>query len=161
LPPPQHQVVPGNGAVGQQEAPVRPLAAGLGGRALLGGELEHGTVVNRRPAAAGTRPAPGGEVRPGLRARGKAGRPRPAPRRGARWGRSRVDWLRLSTQSRPSQARSWRIASAYSSRLRAASVSSRRSTKPPPLVRANSQFTTAWRALPTCRRPVGDGAKRT
>src|SRR5450755_2046309 len=31
----------------------------------------------------------------------------------------------------------------------------------PPAFFANSQFSSAVRALPTCSRPVGDGAKRT
>src|SRR3712207_2460802 len=72
----------------------------------------------------------------------------------------RSDWRKLSSQSRPSQRRSSSSAAAYSARDRSASVSSRRSRKVPPPRRASSQLTRAMRALPTCSRPVGDGAKR-
>ena len=44
---------------------------------------------------------------------------------------------------------------------RASSVSSRRSTNVPPWPRASSQLNSAVLALPTCRCPVGLGAKRT
>src|SRR4051794_41508849 len=44
---------------------------------------------------------------------------------------------------------------------RAASVSSIRNTKVPPLWRANAQLNNAVRARPTCGEPVGDGQKRT
>src|SRR4051812_14747630 len=44
---------------------------------------------------------------------------------------------------------------------RSRSVSSMRSTNTPPDRRANSQLNNAVRAPPTCRYPVGDGAKRT
>ena len=45
--------------------------------------------------------------------------------------------------------------------LRSTSVSSRRSTMVPPLWRAKSQLKMKVRALPTWRKPVGEGAKRT
>src|SRR5438132_5008780 len=51
--------------------------------------------------------------------------------------------------------------STRSSRERAASVSSMRRTKVPPVWRAKSQLNSADRALPTCRNPVGAGEKRT
>ena len=66
---------------------------------------------------------------------------------------------------RPSRCRATRaprrIASVIASFERARSVSSMRSTKVPPLWRASSQLKSAVRAPPTCRNPVGDGAKRT
>src|SRR5271154_3303001 len=45
--------------------------------------------------------------------------------------------------------------------LRSTSVSSIRSTIAPPLCRAYSQLKMKVRALPMCRKPVGEGAKRT
>src|SRR3546814_108699 len=60
----------------------------------------------------------------------------------------------------PSQARSARIPSTYSSRLRAVSVSSILSRNRPPACLASSQLCSAVRMLPTCRCPVGEGAKR-
>src|SRR6266478_8287455 len=45
--------------------------------------------------------------------------------------------------------------------LRSTSVSSRRRIMVPPLWRAYSQLKMNVRALPTCRKPVGEGAKRT
>src|SRR5262245_4530186 len=44
---------------------------------------------------------------------------------------------------------------------RSTSVSSMRRTNTPPVRRANSQLNSAVRAPPTCRYPVGEGAKRT
>ena len=44
---------------------------------------------------------------------------------------------------------------------RAASVSSMRKTKVPPVCRACAQLNSAVRTMPTCGRPVGDGQKRT
>ncbi len=45
--------------------------------------------------------------------------------------------------------------------LRSTSVSSSRSTIVPPFRRAYSQLKMKVRALPTCRKPVGEGANRT
>src|SRR5208283_3322319 len=45
--------------------------------------------------------------------------------------------------------------------LRSTSVSSSRRTMVPPLRRAYSQLKIKVRALPTCKKPVGDGANRT
>jgi len=61
----------------------------------------------------------------------------------------------------PSQARSYSMASAYSARERARSVSSKRRMNRPAPRRANNQFNNAVRALPMWMRPVGEGAKRT
>ena len=44
--------------------------------------------------------------------------------------------------------------------LRSRSVSSMRSRNSPPVWRAKSQLNRTVRAPPTCRKPVGDGAKR-
>src|SRR5690242_19639760 len=60
----------------------------------------------------------------------------------------------------PSQSRSARIASTNRSSLRSLSVSSILSTKRPPFCRAHNQLCSAVRMLPTCSRPVGEGAKR-
>ena len=51
--------------------------------------------------------------------------------------------------------------SIHSGRLRAASVSSIRSTSVPPDCRATAQLNRADRAPPTWNMPVGDGANRT
>src|SRR5262245_16514613 len=51
--------------------------------------------------------------------------------------------------------------STISSEERSASVSSMRRTNTPPAPRASRQLKSAVRAPPTCRYPVGDGAKRT
>src|SRR5262245_59943465 len=45
--------------------------------------------------------------------------------------------------------------------FRPASVSSMRRTIVPPFRRANSQLKMKVRALPMCKKPVGEGAKRT
>ena len=60
----------------------------------------------------------------------------------------------------PSHARSLPIASAYSSRERSASVSSKRRMKRPPFLRAKRALSRAVRALPMWMRPVGEGANR-
>src|SRR3984957_21178251 len=49
----------------------------------------------------------------------------------------------------------------YSGVTRGRSVSSMRSTKVPPVCRAKAQAYSAVRMLPTCRSPLGEGAKRT
>src|ERR1700729_363263 len=49
----------------------------------------------------------------------------------------------------------------YSGSTRDWSVSSIRSTNTPPGCLANAQSNSAVRMLPTCRSPLGDGAKRT
>jgi hypothetical protein len=53
------------------------------------------------------------------------------------------------------------MASAYSARERARSVSSKRRMNRPAPRRANNQFNNAVRALPMWMRPVGECAKRT
>ena len=62
---------------------------------------------------------------------------------------------------RPGTRRSARMACSDSLVDRSMSVSSIRRMKVPPWPRANSQLNSAVRALPTCKWPVGDGAKRT
>src|SRR6185312_4041577 len=79
----------------------------------------------------------------------------------ARYWAMRADWWAMWSCARPSQARSRMIASSNSFFERAASVSSMRRMKRPPIFFANRALTIAVRALPTCSRPVGDGAKRT
>ncbi len=61
----------------------------------------------------------------------------------------------------PIQARAEMIPSVHSGRLRAASVSSIRSTNLPPACSARAQLNSAERAPPTWNMPVGEGAKRT
>src|SRR3954454_7135225 len=60
----------------------------------------------------------------------------------------------------PSQSRSSRIAWSNSAVDRSRSVSSMRRMNLPPFFRANKKLCSAVRILPTCSRPVGDGAKR-
>src|SRR6185312_11616252 len=78
-----------------------------------------------------------------------------------RWRARRSDCLYSSSQSRPSQRRPSKMDWMLASVLRSTSVSSRRRTMIPPLWRAKSQLKMKVRALPTCRKPVGEGAKRT
>src|SRR5690606_27212795 len=66
-----------------------------------------------------------------------------------------------SSQSRPSQRRSRMTASCAPATSRFWSVSSRRRMNCPPCLRANIQLKRALRALPMCRYPGGEGAKRT
>src|SRR3954468_24107352 len=66
-----------------------------------------------------------------------------------------------SSQSSPSQRRPSTIPCTISEDDRSASVSSIRRTNTPPCRRAKSQLKRAVRAPPTCRYPVGEGAKRT
>src|SRR3954465_11998945 len=61
----------------------------------------------------------------------------------------------------PSQLMPSRITRVWASVLRSRSVSSIRSTKVPPVLRAKSQLKSAVRAPPTWRYPVGDGANLT
>src|SRR5690242_9450195 len=61
----------------------------------------------------------------------------------------------------PSQSSAERIPSVHSGRLRAASVSSMRSTNVPSRCWAKTQFWRADRAPPTWNIPVGEGANRT
>ena len=77
--------------------------------------------------------------------RDHAGRRCPAPRPSAR----------------PSQRRSSRMPASDSRVERSVSVSSMRRINVPSWPCASSQLNSAVRALPTCRCPVGDGAKRT
>src|SRR5262245_32083419 len=74
----------------------------------------------------------------------------------------RCDWhTGPSSQSIPSHRSDRHMPSTSSSRERSRSVSSMRSTRVPPVWRAESQLNSAALALPTWRRPVGAGAKRT
>src|SRR3954470_2713470 len=73
----------------------------------------------------------------------------------------RSDCLYSSCQSRPSHFSPSKMDSTLASVLRSTSVSSRRRITVPPVWRAKSQLKMKVRALPTCRKPVGDGAKRT
>src|SRR5450432_1003404 len=66
-----------------------------------------------------------------------------------------------SSQSRPSQRSVPSAEATYSSVTLAWSVSSIRSTSTPPVRRAKAQSYSAVLMLPTCRSPLGDGAKRT
>src|SRR5690606_28449698 len=61
----------------------------------------------------------------------------------------------------PIQASAEMMPSVHSGRLRAASVSSMRSTNLPPDCWASAQLYSAERAPPTWNMPVGEGAKRT
>src|SRR6185437_14635153 len=61
----------------------------------------------------------------------------------------------------PSHCSPWRMPSTISGVERSRSVSSILRTSVPPSCRAKSQLNRAVRAPPTCKYPVGDGAKRT
>src|SRR6267142_3062683 len=61
----------------------------------------------------------------------------------------------------PSQSSPSMIAETAAGVDRVRSVSSMRSRKMPPWCRAKSQLKSAVRAPPMCRKPVGEGAKRT
>src|ERR1700727_875562 len=66
-----------------------------------------------------------------------------------------------SSQGRLSQRSVASAEAMYSGVTRVRSVSSMRSTKVPPVCRAKAQAYSAVRMLPTCRSPLGEGAKRT
>src|SRR3984885_12372100 len=65
-----------------------------------------------------------------------------------------------SSHCRPSQRSVSSAEAMYSGVTRLWSVSSIRSTKVPPVCRAKAQSYSAVRMLPTCRSPLGEGAKR-
>src|ERR1700722_19087747 len=73
----------------------------------------------------------------------------------------RSDCLHSSSQSRFSHFSPSKMESTEAWVLRSTSVSSSRRIMVPPLWRAYNQLKMNVRALPTCRNPVGDGAKRT
>ena len=82
-------------------------------------------------------------------------------RRLSRCSARRSDCLYSSSQPRSSQRRPSKMELSDASVLRSTSVSSMRRIIVPPLWRAYSQLKMNVRALPMCRNPVGDGAKRT
>src|ERR1017187_9991127 len=73
----------------------------------------------------------------------------------------RSDWRYSSSQPRSSQRRPSYIEVSEASVLRSTSVSSMRRIIVPPLRRAYSQLKMNVRALPMCKKRVGEGAKRT
>src|SRR5580658_7237500 len=73
----------------------------------------------------------------------------------------RSDCLYSSSQASCSHFNPSKIESTEAWVLRSTSVSSSRRIMVPPLWRAYSQLKMNVRALPTCRKPVGEGAKRT
>src|ERR1700723_634939 len=73
----------------------------------------------------------------------------------------RSDCLYSSSQLKLSHFSPSKIESTEAWVLRSTSVSSSRRIIVPPLWRAYNQLKMKVRALPTCRNPVGDGAKRT
>ena len=144
----------------ETEAPVRAPPLGLEPLALGIVELEAGTVVDGRQTARELALALAVELVLGLVAGIE-----PAPlfqalgrRLVARHAR-RLTLLALPGEPEPGEVP--RMPSAKASVERCTSVSSRRSQNVPPCLRANSQLRMAVRTLPTCRRPVGLGAKRT
>ncbi len=108
------------------------------------------------PPAGPRPPAPGwrNPGRPDPMPRGKEHRPCASPG-------PRLWKYGPSSQVIPSHRRPWRMAWVCASVDRSRSVSSMRSTKTPPSFRAKSQLKRAVLAPPTCRYPVGEGAKRT
>src|SRR5437660_12734835 len=77
------------------------------------------------------------------------------------WSVSRSDCLYSSSHPRLSHFSPSKIDCTEASVLRSTSVSSRRSTMVPAFRRAYNQLKMKVRALPTCKKPVGEGAKRT
>src|SRR5216684_1778274 len=73
----------------------------------------------------------------------------------------RSDCLYSSSHPRSSHFNPSKMELTEASVLRPTSVSSRRRIMVPPWWRAYSQLKMNVRALPTCRKPVGEGAKRT
>src|SRR5260370_32249504 len=73
----------------------------------------------------------------------------------------RSDCLYSSSHPKSSHFNPSKMELTEASVLRPTSVSSRRRIMVPPLWRAYSQLKMNVRALPTCRNPVGEGAKRT
>src|ERR1700704_5349681 len=73
----------------------------------------------------------------------------------------RSDCLYSSSHPKSSHFNPSKMELTDASVLRPTSVSSRRRIIVPALWRAYSQLKMNVRALPTCRKPVGDGAKRT
>src|SRR5579863_7255093 len=78
-----------------------------------------------------------------------------------RWRSMRSDCLYCSSQLRFSHFNPSKMESTEAWVLRSTSVSSRRRIMVPLLWRAYNQLKIKVRALPTCRKPVGDGANRT
>src|SRR5256885_4273816 len=78
-----------------------------------------------------------------------------------RWSAPRTDCLYSSSQLRSSHFKPSKMDWTEASVLRSTSVSSSRRIMVPPLWRAYNQLKIKVRALPTCKKPVGDGAKRT
>ena len=77
------------------------------------------------------------------------------------WSVSLSDCLYSSSHPRLSHFSPSKIDCTEASVLRSTSVSSRRSTMVPAFRRAYNQLKMKVRALPTCKKPVGEGAKRT
>src|SRR6266851_9369636 len=73
----------------------------------------------------------------------------------------RSDCLYSSSHPKSSHFNPSKMELTEASVLRPTSVSSRRRIMVPPWWRAYSQLKMKVRALPTCRKPVGEGAKRT
>src|ERR1035438_8131766 len=73
----------------------------------------------------------------------------------------RSDWRYSSSQPRLSQRRPSYIEVSEASVLRSTSVSSMRRIMAPPLRGAYNELKMNVRALPMCKKPVGEGAKRT
>src|SRR5690349_305179 len=79
----------------------------------------------------------------------------------SRYGARSADWMRgPSSQSMPSQRRSSMVSSMTPGLMRGVSRSSMRRTMRQPRWRATAQLTRKVRALPRCRAPVGEGARR-
>src|SRR6266852_1353151 len=73
----------------------------------------------------------------------------------------RSDCLYSSSHPKSSHFNPSKMELTEASVLRPTSVSSRRRIMVPPLWRAYNQLKIKVRALPTCKKPVGDGANRT
>ena len=153
---PQHVVV---AAVGAAVAEARPCTSSQSASD-LGGVERRGRCPDRqrrrgragRPWRRARRPASRSRGRRDLRRRASRARARTAaPRSDCRTG--------VPSQSRPSAARSsiWRR-SISGRDLSGSRSSMRRRKRPPPSLRAQSHASSAVRAFPTCRSPLGLGA---
>ncbi len=157
---PAHEVVPGHGTGIEAEAPMRPASLGLEGGALLGAELEGGPVVDRRQAAAELARRRRSSFLGRL-----VGRVEPARGLQALWRRHRRSRGAPTGETfRRGRCRASQVLldrrGEFGRRARRVGVVE---AQPEPAAgpAGEQRVEQAGRALPICRKPVGEGAKRT
>ena len=157
----EHHVAPFHDTVGQQETPVRALAAGLRRRALRRRQTQHRAVIDRRLPTLQSLVAFRPQLFVGFEAGIQPASPASiVPRRphtthaGPTDGSFRPNRCQANAGPRrsPRHSRTCKCSR---------SASSKRSRKRPPNRRANRKFANAMRALASFRWPVGLAAKRT